>query len=66
MNIVLQDPSRDTEWNDALRRHGIIPEKKEITEEQIVSLVDEAAKKRLEPQVLILNVIIHLVINIFG
>ncbi|OQR74063.1 viral IAP-associated factor-like [Tropilaelaps mercedesae] len=45
----MQDPNKDTDWNDALRRHGIIPEK-EITEDQIVSLVDDAANKRIERQ----------------
>lgn len=38
-----QDPNEDTEWNDILRRKGIIPEKtkeKEITEDQIVNLLE--------------------------
>ena len=28
----MQDPNADTEWNDALRRHGILPEKKKEAE----------------------------------
>ncbi|XP_018495454.1 viral IAP-associated factor homolog [Galendromus occidentalis] len=46
----MQNPNDDTQWNDALRKHGIIPAKKEITEDQIKSLIDEAAQKRLEPK----------------
>ena len=45
----MQDPSADTEWNDALRRHGIIPEKKkeaEITEDEIIKMVDAAVKAK--------------------
>ena len=39
----MQDPNADTEWNDALRKHGIIPEKKkeaEITEDEIIKMVE--------------------------
>ncbi|XP_002164312.1 phosducin-like protein 3 [Hydra vulgaris] len=44
----MQDPNADTEWNDALRRHGIIPEKKEVevTEDQIVQLLDATIKEK--------------------
>jgi len=48
---TMQDPNEDTEWNDALRRHGILPPKPkelEVTEEQIASLVDQAIQERLE------------------
>ncbi|KAJ3392171.1 hypothetical protein HDU84_004663 [Entophlyctis sp. JEL0112] len=34
-----------TEWNDILREKGIIPEK-EITEEQLIELVDETMEKK--------------------
>ena len=46
----MQDPSLDTEWNDALRKHGIIPEKKEveITHDQIENMVDSVIKQRTE------------------
>jgi len=41
---MAQNPNEDTQWNDALRQHGIIPEKPkpevEITEEQIMSMLD--------------------------
>ncbi|XP_012268973.1 viral IAP-associated factor homolog [Athalia rosae] len=46
----MQDPNEDTEWNDALRRQGIIPEKKkekEITEDQIVDLLENTIDKKL-------------------
>ncbi|KAI3378789.1 hypothetical protein SNEBB_000789 [Seison nebaliae] len=36
----------DTEWNDQLRRFGIIPEKeKGITEEDVIAIIDETVKK---------------------
>ncbi|KYQ59877.1 Synaptic vesicle 2-related protein [Trachymyrmex zeteki] len=41
--VLPQDPNEDTEWNDILRRKGIIPEKKkeqEVTEDQIVNLLE--------------------------
>lgn len=44
---LLQDPNADTEWNDALRRHGIIPEKeKEVTEDDIISLVEQTVQQK--------------------
>lgn len=43
----MQDPNEDTEWNDILREKGIIPQKeKEITEEQIVSILEETIEKK--------------------
>lgn len=36
----------DTEWNDILRAKGIIPKKEEITEADIVDMIDEAIAKR--------------------
>jgi hypothetical protein len=43
-----KDPTRDTEWNDILRKKGIIPEKeKEITEEQIIDIVERTVQEKL-------------------
>lgn len=43
-----QDPNEDTEWNDILRRKGIIPEKKdkEITEDQIVDILESTIDQK--------------------
>ncbi|XP_012242825.1 viral IAP-associated factor homolog isoform X5 [Bombus vosnesenskii] len=42
-----QDPNEDTEWNDILRRKGIIPEKeKEVTEDQIVDIVENTINEK--------------------
>ena len=40
----------DTEWNDALRKHGIIPEKPqpEITEDQLTDMIEDAIRKKTE------------------
>nr|ACO12809.1 Viral IAP-associated factor homolog [Lepeophtheirus salmonis] len=46
----MQDPNEDTEWNDILRQKGIIPKQskeKEITEEDIVALVDKTAQSKI-------------------
>ncbi|XP_051156151.1 viral IAP-associated factor homolog [Leptopilina boulardi] len=45
----MQDPNEDTEWNDILRRKGIIPEKKkdaEITEDQIVNILESTIDQK--------------------
>ncbi|CAG9839639.1 unnamed protein product [Diabrotica balteata] len=43
----MQNPNEDTEWNDVLRAKGIIPQKeKEITEDQIVSMLEETIEKK--------------------
>ena len=43
----MQDPNEDTQWNDILRRKGIIPEKeKEVTEEQIVDIVENTINEK--------------------
>ncbi|KAF7991182.1 hypothetical protein HCN44_002744 [Aphidius gifuensis] len=43
----MQNPNEDTEWNDILRAKGIIPQKeKEITEDQIVDLLENAIDKK--------------------
>lgn len=44
-----QDPNEDTEWNDILRSKGILPPKpkeKEITEDDIVNLVEQTIKEK--------------------
>ena len=43
-------PNEDTEFNDVLRAHGILPPKPkevEVTEETIASLVDQAIQERM-------------------
>ncbi|KAJ8948959.1 hypothetical protein NQ318_022981 [Aromia moschata] len=43
----MQNLNEDTEWNDILREKGIIPQKeKEITEDQIVSMLEETIEKK--------------------
>lgn len=43
----LQNPNEDTEWNDILRQKGIIPQKeKEITEDEIVSMLEETIENK--------------------
>ena len=43
----MQNPSEDTEWNDALRRHGILPQKEgEVTEDQLINMVEETVQKK--------------------
>jgi hypothetical protein len=49
----MQDPNEDTEWNDILRAKGIIPEKpkeKEITEDDIVSMLEQTVKEKSSGQ----------------
>jgi len=46
---MAEDYNADTEWNDALRKHGIIPEKEkeaEITEEDLVKLVEDTVTEK--------------------
>lgn len=45
----MQNPNEDTEWNDILRKKGIIPQKAkelEITEDDIQKMIDEAERKQ--------------------
>ncbi|XP_059084211.1 viral IAP-associated factor homolog [Tigriopus californicus] len=45
----MQNPNEDTEWNDILRQKGIIPDKPkepEITEEDIVAMVEQTIDKK--------------------
>ena len=46
--FFLQDPNADTEWNDVLRAKGILPPKqeKEISEDDIVNLLEETIQKK--------------------
>lgn len=39
------DPNEDTEWNDILRSHGIIPEKPKDESEQLEEALEEALQK---------------------
>ena len=51
---ISQDQNEDTEWNDALRRHNIIPQKeKEITEEDIVDLLEKTVEEKTQGNILI-------------
>jgi len=40
----MQDPDEDTEWNDALRKHGIIPQKPKTPEIEDPEPIDDKAK----------------------
>lgn len=43
----MQNPDEDTEWNDALRRHGILPQKEgEVTEDQLINMVEETVQRK--------------------
>ncbi|EEB10208.1 conserved hypothetical protein [Pediculus humanus corporis] len=43
----MEDPNEDTEWNDILRSKGILPPKeKEVTEDQLISLVEDTIKEK--------------------
>ena len=45
----MQNPNEDTQWNDALRRHGILPENTkegEVTEDQLINLLEETVQKK--------------------
>lgn len=46
---MFQDPNEDTEWNDILRSKGILPPK-EITEDEVVSIVEETIKEKQDAQ----------------
>ncbi|MCJ1248671.1 hypothetical protein MMC30_005889 [Trapelia coarctata] len=52
VNVPVDDPNADTEWNDILRKHGIIPEKPPsptpIIEEALQEAVKRAHENRLE------------------
>lgn len=43
----MQDPNEDTEWNDILRKKGIIPQKKpEVTEEMITEMLEQTIQEK--------------------
>ncbi len=43
----MQDIYEDTEWNDQLRKRGIIPQKEaEITEEDIIDIVEQTVQAK--------------------
>ncbi|KAG9294614.1 hypothetical protein G9A89_008093 [Geosiphon pyriformis] len=42
------DPNADTEWNDILRAHGILPKKEGPTEDEILEAMDEVIAARNE------------------
>ncbi|KAI9733318.1 MAG: hypothetical protein M1834_003402 [Cirrosporium novae-zelandiae] len=52
VNVPVDDPNADTEWNDILRKHGIIPEKPPsptpLIEEAIIEARRLAHENRLE------------------
>ncbi|KAG0133137.1 thioredoxin-like protein [Tuber indicum] len=52
VNVPIDDPNADTEWNDILRKHGVIPEKPPsptpIIEEAILHARELAHENRLE------------------
>lgn len=44
----MQGQREDTEWNDALRKHGILPQReKEVTEEEIINLVEQTVQDKI-------------------
>ncbi|KAL8767496.1 MAG: hypothetical protein Q9209_006003 [Squamulea sp. 1 TL-2023] len=52
VNVPIDNPDADTEWNDILRKHGIIPERPTsptaVLEEAITKARDQVHKNRLE------------------
>lgn len=48
----MQDPNEDTEWNDILRSHGILPAKAkkeaEVSEATIQSMIDQVVEQKLQ------------------
>ncbi|GME72239.1 unnamed protein product [Ambrosiozyma monospora] len=45
---VQVDPNEDTEWNDILRDHGIIPQKEPDPTEQLEEALSEALQRQHE------------------
>jgi len=47
----MQDPNEDTEWNDLLRKRGIIPEKEpEVTEEALAEMIEQSIAEKTGPE----------------
>eukprot|EP00126_Sphaerothecum_destruens_P005601 Sdes_comp18915_c0_seq1m9372 len=46
----MQDPLQDTEWNDALRKYGIIPEKPqiELSEQELAEMIEETIFRKTQ------------------
>ncbi|KAF2176165.1 thioredoxin-like protein [Zopfia rhizophila CBS 207.26] len=44
VNVPIDDPNADTEWNDILRKHGIIPEKPPSPTPMIEEALEEARR----------------------
>ncbi|KAK4539874.1 hypothetical protein LTR36_010268 [Oleoguttula mirabilis] len=44
MNVPVDDPNADTEWNDILRKHGVIPEKPPSPTPMIEEALNEARR----------------------
>ncbi|KAJ4373813.1 Proteolipid protein 2 [Neocucurbitaria cava] len=44
MNVPIDDPNADTEWNDILRKHGVIPEKPPSPTPMIEEALSEARR----------------------
>ena len=45
----MQNPNEDTEWNDVLRAKGILPAKPkeaEVTEEDLIRMVEQTIKQK--------------------
>lgn len=42
------DPTEDTEWNDILRAHGIIPERPKSPTQEFEEALDEAVRKQID------------------
>merc|ERR1712230_356484 len=53
VTVPVDNPNADTEWNDILRKHGIIPEKPKdpepIIQEALLEAARKAHEKRLRP-----------------
>lgn len=47
----MQDPNEDTEWNDLLRKKGILPPKEpEVTEDAIVEMMEKTIEEHNNPE----------------
>ncbi|KAK8742370.1 hypothetical protein OTU49_001832 [Cherax quadricarinatus] len=43
----MQDPNEDTEWNDILRKKGILPPKEpEVTEEALAEMLEQTIQEK--------------------
>ncbi|MCJ1305070.1 hypothetical protein MMC08_007884 [Hypocenomyce scalaris] len=48
VNVPVDDPNADTEWNDILRKHGVLPEKPPSPTPIIQEALEEAVKRAHE------------------